>query len=654
MAKVNSAAIKERKNVSKRNHYEFVKLNEPEKYAELLKKERERYQKRIETKKLKNITDMTEREKRAKRKQWKINKRNYRRKKKENSTIQEVNIEQAEEVNQSTNTQEKDPLEELNDNQDSQINSRMSRLTRLIGHLKNKLKFHEQKIRRLQSINNRYRFKIHRLRKDKNNQRPNKQSKIHFPTIINEIHKFYEEDTNSRQAAGKKEFITRQGTKKTKRYLVMSLKNLYNKFITTSEIKISYSTFCKYRPFWVVFPKPNNRETCSCEIHVNIKLLIEALHKAKIINEKSDYDFINALCCSPKTDNCLLKTCEGCKDKEIICNEFNNTDVVEFSYWCKIKEPILGDINKVKIITTKKKEKAKPLDLIEKLRINSNRFLKHCFTIEKQYKEMKKLKDFLRNNEAIIHMDWSENYELKYHEEVQSMHFGGTLDVHQVLWDIFCGQDLTFRNFSCFICEANVQCEHGAHLGFLRVPDFTHSVEVTTLADARNMSANIPIYVTVATTQDDSQNNTVFTELSNIDPVTLSTPSTSKSYMATFCDFEELVPANSLSSLEMLKENVEQLPIGSTSGEVLNLHVADWVLIKKTRRAIKHQIGRVIGICGDNISISVLNKVPGGFRWPKLRKREVISMNCIKAVLPEPNIDAKLNFHFENIDFIHY
>ncbi|CAB3232771.1 unnamed protein product [Arctia plantaginis] len=502
----------------------------------------------------------------------------------------------------------------------------MSRLTRLIAHLKNKLKFHEQKIRRLQSINKRYRLKIHRLRKDKNNQRLNKQSKIHFPTIINEIHKFYEEDTNRRQAAGRKEFITRQGTKNTK------------------------------------------------------------------------------------------------------------------SYWCKIKEPILGDINKVKIITTKKNEKAKPLDLIEKLRNKSNQFLKHCFTIEKQYKEMKKLKDFLRNNEAIIHMYWSENYELKYHEEVQSMHFGGsrrqvalhtsvlylheestgqkitksfcstsanlrhdaaavlahlkpvldyiyqqnipnikievvsdtfiiaksnslplclptfkgTLDVHQVLWDIFCGQNLTFRKFSCFICEANVQCEHGAHLGFLKVPDFTHSVEVKTLADARNMSANIPIYVTVATTQDDSQNNTVFTELSNIDPVTLSTPSTSKSYKATFCDFEELVPANSLSSLEMLKENVEQLPIASTSGELLNLHVADWVLIKKTRRAIKHQVGRVIGICGDNISISVLNKVPGGFRWSKLRKREVISMNCLKAVVPEPNIDAKLNFYFQNIDFIHY
>lgn len=38
-----------------------------------------------------------------------------------------------------------------------------------------------------------------------------------------------------------------------------------------------------------------------------------------------------------------------------ICNEFNNQNVVEFSYWCKVKEPIFGS-SKVKIITTKKKK----------------------------------------------------------------------------------------------------------------------------------------------------------------------------------------------------------------------------------------------------------------------------------------------------------
>lgn len=88
--------------------------------------------------------------------------------------------------------------------------------------------------------------------------------------------------------------------------------------------------------------------------------------------------------------------------------------------------------------------------------------------------------------------------------------FKGTRDVYQVLWDIFTGQDLTFRKFSCFICEARL-CER-VHLGFLSVPDVTDTVQVTTLACARNLCTNIPFFLAVTTTLDDSQFNTVFTE----------------------------------------------------------------------------------------------------------------------------------------------
>lgn len=66
------------------------------------------------------------------------------------------------------------------------------------------------------------------------------------------------------------------------------------------------------------------------------------------------------------------------------------------------------------------------------------------------------------------------------------------------------------------------------------------------------------------------------------------------------------MPATSLGSLDPFKENVEQLYNSSISYEWLNINVTDWVLIKKTDRATKHQIGRVIGIYGDNVSISVL------------------------------------------------
>lgn len=65
------------------------------------------------------------------------------------------------------------------------------------------------------------------------------------------VHNFFEDDSNSRMGAGKKEYITRKAMKKQKRYLLDTVFNLYKKFIT-GNFKISYQTFCRLRPFWVV------------------------------------------------------------------------------------------------------------------------------------------------------------------------------------------------------------------------------------------------------------------------------------------------------------------------------------------------------------------------------------------------------------------
>lgn len=57
---------------------------------------------------------------------------------------------------------------------------------------------------------------------------------------------FLEDDENSRQCPGKTDTITRSKTKRQKRELNDSLKNLYTKFISCYEEhnKISYSYFC--------------------------------------------------------------------------------------------------------------------------------------------------------------------------------------------------------------------------------------------------------------------------------------------------------------------------------------------------------------------------------------------------------------------------
>ncbi|KAG6451047.1 hypothetical protein O3G_MSEX006925 [Manduca sexta] len=179
--------------------------------------------------------------------------------------------------------------------------------------------------------------------------------------------------------------------------------------------------------------------------------------------------------------------------------------------------------------------------------------------------------------------------------------FKGTLDVHQVLWDIFSGPDLTFRKFCCFSCGAHVECEHGAHLGFHKVPDITESAELTMLAATKSMRDNIPFCGSVTIlhflplikdlifeSHYSQILNPVLKEVSNILPETLCTPSTSKSGTSTNCDFDELVPVTTINSLSTITSNA-------------SLKTADWILIKKSPKARKHQIPRIIGVYGDNI-----------------------------------------------------
>lgn len=244
-------------------------------------------------------------------------------------------------------------------------------------------------------------------------------------TLINQIHSFFEEDTNSRVAAGKREFIKKRGLKKQKRYLTDNLKNLHEKFLK-EQSSISYSTFCKYRPYWVVFPN-TSRDTCQCKLHSNVNLLIKALKTAEIITETTGTDAIKSLCCDIKQE-CLERTCKTCVSKVLNYHEFQNNKKIKFFQWIAEKRPytIKNGVEKIKIVTIKKRFYDYPRDVIQKLESMLITFLKHNLNITVQYEVMKQLKQNLKDNEILVHIDFSENYCLKYNQEIQSFHFGGS------------------------------------------------------------------------------------------------------------------------------------------------------------------------------------------------------------------------------------
>lgn len=74
-----------------------------------------------------------------------------------------------------------------------------------------------------------------------------------------------------------------------------------------------------------------------------------------------------------------------------------------------------------------KEEQTGRLDiLVDKFSEEINRYKRHVFNIKNQHRHYRELKENSKVNEAMIHIDFSENYACKLSIEIQSMHFGAS------------------------------------------------------------------------------------------------------------------------------------------------------------------------------------------------------------------------------------
>nr|CAI5824041.1 unnamed protein product [Callosobruchus analis] len=232
---------------------------------------------------------------------------------------------------------------------------------------------------------------------------------------IKVVRKYYEDDENSRIGAGKRECVTRKGVKKQKRYLLGTIGNLYKKFKAETSVKISYQTFCRLRPFWVFIPKVNARDTCVCIKHSNIDLKLSALHSRKILPYNSHIKLLENTCCNRYDEQCLSRICQRCINKNPHYREFDDSKPIQFKKWVAEKQVYKDPKSKQTRTVTKYIKK---------------------YLIFVHYKAVKALKQNISDKEAIIHMDFSENYCTKYGQEIQAYHFGGSrlqLSLHTVI-----------------------------------------------------------------------------------------------------------------------------------------------------------------------------------------------------------------------------
>ena len=247
-------------------------------------------------------------------------------------------------------------------------------------------------------------------------------------------------DDNSTMKPGKKDTITRKKAKKQKRILNDTMLNLHRKFLSETRHEISYASFCRLRPFWVVEPQLSDRDTCRCKIHDNMFFMADRLKTMKLVNDSNPENLANDFTCSTDKKNCMYRTCQECVGKKVtlLTSEYDPNLMTFYYSWETITVDWQNKSGENE--TTKKTVKIRIESTLQELiddfnAIMTHKFTKNIYNIRHQYSEMRHLKSTMKDNEVLLHIDFSENWTCKYHNEIQSCHFGASnsqITIHTV------------------------------------------------------------------------------------------------------------------------------------------------------------------------------------------------------------------------------
>lgn len=266
---------------------------------------------------------------------------------------------------------------------------------------------------------------------ENNEKFPDQRWQNHYKKMFDlkkTVERFLSGDESSRLCPGKRDTVTKNKCKMQKRFLNDTLKNLYHTFSKQfPAVSVTYPTFCKLRPFWIISPDVKNRNTCMCILHENVSLLIKKLKNLEMIEERSYEDIINRLCCENQNERCMERKCDKCILKKLNLKNFDPEDTINYEKWStkrekvvvKGKEKLCQKIGKETITCSKS-------ELLNALETSLPKFMSHCSNIRHQYTISKSVKENLSQDEVLIHIDFSENYQCKYASEIQSAHFGGS------------------------------------------------------------------------------------------------------------------------------------------------------------------------------------------------------------------------------------
>jgi hypothetical protein len=137
---------------------------------------------------------------------------------------------------------------------------------------------------------------------------------------------------------GLKQTITKQKDKLQKRFMLDILRNLYMKYESENNERISFTTFWRLKPFWIKCPTENERETCLCKTCENLSFMVKVLFRHQVIATPNTNILVQQVVCSTQRMNCMYGNCGECKEKQIETKPFDQNLPVVYSQWVSEKE----------------------------------------------------------------------------------------------------------------------------------------------------------------------------------------------------------------------------------------------------------------------------------------------------------------------------
>ena len=234
------------------------------------------------------------------------------------------------------------------------------------------------------------------------------------------VREFYVRDDNSRATSGKKETLTRNRDKKQKRLLSDTMKNLHLKFVAeTQDSCISYSLFCRLRPFWVVMPNAGDRHTCLCKLHENCGFVLSKLASLKVLETADIETILNNMVCDVTSKVCMYGDSPKCCVTTLGASDPQDGNMPSDSnctwfQWKTVKEErIIRGKTKMISFTVKATVSGTVNSLLTEATKLVHAMKLHTYNITHQALFNRKLRQEMNENECVLHIDFTDNYACK-------------------------------------------------------------------------------------------------------------------------------------------------------------------------------------------------------------------------------------------------